>query len=501
MYHVLLVDDEENVLEILRRTIQWQELGVAKLYVSQSAQRALNLMERYQIDLLITDIKMPDMDGIELIRRAKIRCPDIRCILLSAYQEFEYARSAIDLGVENYLCKPVIKDEVEQTVQKALDNLYRQRQIGENLLRENILRRWVSGSISGEELGERAVPLGLNLYLKAYCTVCFIKISKDDVGSFYIYCVEELKRRLEIYPFWDEKGRYVLIAGGSQLGKEALESLLSNLAEQQEIENKIRISVGTVVKNADHLLLSYQSACDDVELSDLNQSGVILHNEYVGRWQETDQLIEEVRFLLYNRDEWMQENGFRHLCHKLYIRKGEQETDRIAVRLLGICMKVFSTEFPLCPDLRDKIFSPQWKAERGQTEEAFTATVMEYFKEISHVFSKCYGTLSPIVQLAAEYVRTSAIEGTGGSIKEFCAKNGMSPAYLGHIFKKETGVFFNEYLNQCRINRSVILLRNPNNKIKDIAENVGFTSVSYFVKCFREKKGISPAKYRMGEKE
>ena len=74
----------------------------------------------------------------------------------------------------------------------------------------------------------------------------------------------------------------------------------------------------------------------------------------------------------------------------------------------------------------------------------------------------------------------------------------MNPAYLGHIYKKETGIFFNDYLTRCRINRSVILLRNPNYRIKDIAEKVGFASASYYVKCFREMKGISPARYRMG---
>ena len=81
--------------------------------------------------------------------------------------------------------------------------------------------------------------------------------------------------------------------------------------------------------------------------------------------------------------------------------------------------------------------------------------------------------------------------------KTLAAGSGVTPAYLGHMFKKETGIFFNDYLLHCRLERSVILMRNPNRKIKDIAETVGFTSTSYFVKCFREYKGVSPAKYRV----
>jgi two-component system response regulator YesN len=87
--------------------------------------------------------------------------------------------------------------------------------------------------------------------------------------------------------------------------------------------------------------------------------------------------------------------------------------------------------------------------------------------------------------------------GEGISIKTFCCRNGTNPAYLGHIFKTETGVFFNDYLTHLRINRSVYLLRNPDHRIKDIAVWTGFSSTSYFEKCFKDQKGVSPLKYRM----
>ena len=181
MYRVLLVDDEENVLEILKSTIQWQELGVELLLTAQDGQHALEIMEQQRIDLLITDIEMPCLDGISLIRQVRTLYPDTRCILLTAYGEFEYAREAISMGVENYLLKPVAKEEVEKTIKKALDNLYIKRQNGENLLRENILHRWVEGNISGEELSERAMVLGVNLYLPEYCVICLIKKKSESL--------------------------------------------------------------------------------------------------------------------------------------------------------------------------------------------------------------------------------------------------------------------------------------------------------------------------------
>lgn len=174
MFTVLLVDDEESVLRVLKASIDWQELGVNTLLTASDGGEALAVFEQNQIDLLVADIRMPVMDGIELIRNVRRLDPDIHCILLTAYSEFEYAKEAIRLGVDNYLLKPMAKDEVTQTIRGALDNVYRGRRNSATLLKENTLRRWVQGSISGEELSDYAQVLGLNLYQPAYCAICII---------------------------------------------------------------------------------------------------------------------------------------------------------------------------------------------------------------------------------------------------------------------------------------------------------------------------------------
>ena len=116
MYTVLLVDDEEKILEVMKVRIGWQELGVDKLLTASDGQAALEDFEQQRIDLLVTDIRMPRMDGLELIEKVRSLYPDTHCILLTAYGEFEYARRAIQLGVENYLLKPVADVEMEQTI-------------------------------------------------------------------------------------------------------------------------------------------------------------------------------------------------------------------------------------------------------------------------------------------------------------------------------------------------------------------------------------------------
>lgn len=498
MFHVLLVDDEENVLEILKTTIQWQELGVDKIFTAADGQYALEILQKQTIDLLITDIKMPRLDGINLLRKVKLLYPEIRCILLTAYGEFEYAKEAINLGVENYLLKPVAKEEVEQTVQKALDNLYSKRYNGEGLLAENILRRWCAGTITEEELGERAVVLGLNLYLPQYSVVCMVKKKKESVNDFFSNALAELQKLYEVYSFWDDKGRYVFIIGGRQLDTETMEKQISGMVLQYNVEDVVRVSIGTSVSEVSALHLSYQMACDSVEVSDLNSTGIVLKNDYFSQGFDSDYIVEEVRFLFFVMENQMRENGYKHLAMKLYQGISTDDADKVLVRLLSICIRVLCTEFPLYENLQERIFTLKWDAAKIQSKDGFVAEVVKILQGVHKVFDECIGQYSPIVQKAIKYVRNGVLDGNGGSVKEFCSKNGMNPAYLGHLYKKETGIFFNDYLTQCRINRSIILLRNPNHKIKDIAEAVGFMSASYYVKCFREIKGVSPTKYRIG---
>ena len=504
MYYVLLVDDEENILQVLQDSIAWQDLGVEKLFTAQSGEKALELLEQNRIDLLITDIQMPGMDGISLIKQVRSLNSDIHCILLTAYSEFEYARQAISLGVDNYLLKPISKDEMEQTIYKALDNIYSHMNNGEDLLRENILNRWVRGIISEEELGERAAFLELNIYLPEYCALCITKKEGSSITSFRASCVAEIGEHYDVYHFWDEKGRYVLILGGRNIDTRKVMDTILRIALEQQVQEKIRVSVGEVVTEIGNLHLSYQLACDVAELSNLSSSGVILHKEEVFGGFDMDWSVEEVRFLFFAEESFVKDSGYEHFGMKVYQDIWSKETEntsvenKVLVWILQICMKVLVTEFPLRGNFQELIFGREWNLEIRQDKKTFITSMKQLLCEIQGIFDSCFADYSPIVQLTVTYIRNSVMSGACVSIKEFCAEKRMNSAYLGSIFKKETGFFFNDYLNQCRINRSIILLRNPNRKIKDIALDVGFASASYYVKCFRECKGVSPTKYRIG---
>lgn len=107
MYNLLLVDDELPVLEGLKCALDWSEYGFKQVYTSQCAEDAMQIMKEHRIDLLILDILMPGMNGLEMLRAIRTRHPQTHCILISAHSKFEYAREALRLNVENYLLKPI----------------------------------------------------------------------------------------------------------------------------------------------------------------------------------------------------------------------------------------------------------------------------------------------------------------------------------------------------------------------------------------------------------
>jgi len=493
VYSVLLADDEESVLNVLKASIDWQELGVDTLLTASDGGMALDLFEQWQIDLLVTDIKMPVMDGIELIRNVRCLRPETHCVLLTAYSEFEYAKEAIRLGVDNYLLKPVAKEEVLQTIQTALDNIYQNRHNMETILKENMLRRWTLGMISSEELGERAAVLGVNLYQPSYCTICMVKRRNQSSAVFRATCARRWDGRYDMNCFWDEKGRFVMILGGKEFSKEALEKELEELVQETEMQETVVIAVGSLVTQAELLHSSYQSSCDAIETVDWQncKTVVSIGTDYQGF--DSDLMAEEICMLLYETSDKVRQNGCQHLAAKLCKERfGSKEF----ARLLRICIHVLVKEFPLQNGLQERIYQQVESFDIVQQERDMRNAVMKVLEKVQCVFDNCFARLSPMVQRTVQYIRTGVLSGEGVSLKELCARSGITPAYLGHIFKQEKGLFFNDYLLQCRIDRSVVLLRNPNHKIKDIAEAVGFTSTSYYVKCFRESKGVSPAKYR-----
>lgn len=381
MYRVLLVDDEESVLKVLKTSIDWLALGVDTPVTAADGVQALEAMERSPFHLLIADIKMPRMGGLELIRRVRQLYPETRCILLTAYSEFDYAKEAIRLGVENYLLKPVQKEELESTVQNAMANLYSHRGNGGNLLYENILHRWLAGAISGEELSERAGVLGLNLFLPQYCAVGILKRRQDSsTALFRSACLEQLGRQYEVYHCWNERGIFVLILGGRLLGRMELEHQLRALAGQLDAAVHALVAVGSAVTDPQALHLSYSMVCDMAELADPAQPDVILSLQADTHSLDADSLIEDLRSFCYGAPGAKDSHA---LASQLYWSVPYKDAASCLQHLLYAYLRVKSGEFPGSENVQEQLpehFMSRLSAASGEEAAHLLAVALDWMR-------------------------------------------------------------------------------------------------------------------------
>lgn len=493
MYTVLLTDDEQIILQTLTESISWQQLGVDKIYTASNGQQALDIMNEHRIDLLITDIKMPHMDGMELLTQVRSTYPAIHCILLTAYGEFEYARAAIQLGVENYLLKPFQQKELEGTIEKALDNIYRSRENSKNLFMNNILFRWASGNISNEELSERAIFLDINIYLQEYCVVCIKKRKKScSLSAYFNTCKEFLTKNYEMYPFWDNKDCYAIILGGNPLSFEVLSELFTSSARTMKYESSIILAMGMIIQNIDNLQQSYQTACHILETKDspLPDSFILLPD--MSSVDKDNILFQELNSLFHKDIFSKNAEDFKEFAEKLLF--DEQDYHKALSRLANSLFRLFQQEFPDKPSIQKQLYDRIHLFSSLTKADTFTSAATDLLEYSFLMFQYYFEELSPVIQHIIEYIQHHYNDSL--SIKEFCVKNKMSTAYLGYLFKKETGMFFNNYLTQYRISCSLRLLQETTDSIQDIATAVGFSSASYFISCFRKQTGLSPIKYR-----
>ncbi|MDG0793017.1 response regulator [Cohnella ginsengisoli] len=169
MYNVFIVDDEPFIIEGLIDSIDWPDFGLEVVGSAENGEEALRRIGQTPVDLLITDISMPRMNGLDLIRAARQSRPDLKAIILSGFNEFDYLKEGMRLGIENYLLKPINVKELHDTLSNAVEKL---NSTGANallspydvqIMKDNTLYRWICSRISEAEFNERAALLGITL--------------------------------------------------------------------------------------------------------------------------------------------------------------------------------------------------------------------------------------------------------------------------------------------------------------------------------------------------
>ena len=515
-YKVFFVEDEIVTREGIRDKVDWQGNGFEFCGEAPDGEMALPLLQAIQPDVLITDIKMPFMDGLELSRIVHERIPATKIIILSGHDEFEYAQSAIKLGVTEYLLKPVTVQDLHRVLQQLATQLDQERHVQEKLkklqtqveencasFRERLLLDLVVGAVSSAEAIEKAEPLGIDLIARAYLVVV-IKIQLSDPLAQFDY--QEYSRARTIISSLVELDPDVLLIKKDLeeivliMKGDAPEHLLEKRAEllasiEQQTSRtgcKLAIGSGQPKKRITDICTSFIEALAGVPNSiDRNGTG---NGNGVGKVELLKINKSAVESYLKCGVKEDLDDFFDTFIWPL----GETILESNIVRNY-IVMDVVLTTAKFLNDLGgniDQIVPDLNFIEDLRTPDQIRQQVQAILIEaLAFRDSRVTNQYTAMIQQARTYIDSHYAD-TNLSLPEVAGQANLSPSHFCTVFSQETGKTFKEYLTEIRIHRAKELLRTTGLKSFEISDQIGYSDPHYFSYVFRKHTGLSPKEFR-----
>ncbi|AEJ20269.1 response regulator [Gracilinema caldarium] len=534
LYTFVIVDDESEIREGIRDTIPWEKLGFAFKGAFSNGKEALEYIELNPPDVLITDINMPFMDGLVLSELVLQRSPGTKVLIISGYDDFEYARKALQLQVHDYIVKPITPSEFKDILRRLKEMLDMERaeeqdikrlklQLAENLplIKERFLNQLITGIISDDELFERCKYLGLSIesHTEAFHSIVldFIRHHGGEAFDIDVLRVKNvIRHHLEncinqsIITGWeifsDDKNRLVLLIWG--IGKLLLYQEDLKLAEQiysQLLTLQLPpfgIAVGEVVTDLHVLPKAFQDTVQALQIGQLHgKQGIITYKE-LGR---TENVYKNIN------PDWPHQIGnaiktanmakvYEAIDGMIVYLKNNNfslEQYQVLIERLAAVMVITFNELDINEqELFIKGSNPFLELSRIKTLDELRSccsAVAESCIAIIRSRQKNFAELKVMEALAYIQQNYSNAE---LSIQNLCKDLYISTSYFSAIIKNYTGKTFLELLTETRINKAKELLRTTYLKTSEIAEMVGYQDAHYFSISFKKITGKSPSEFR-----
>lgn len=498
MYNVFLVDDEPFIIEGMKALVPWEEYGLTVIGEASNGKEALEKIGQCHVDLLLTDIMMPVMDGLELIRTLKERNPDAerKYIVLSGYQEFEYVKKGMELGIENYLLKPVNEQELLSTLINSIIKFEKSTRNKEayTVLRDNTIWRYVNQDIDIKEWRERLELYHLNFDGQSLAVV-LVQLSEETEHQ----NISIVRERIEVLfqsvciinP--DEELILLVSTNDEEDFKKKLKEM--NLLIQEYVSSKYHISVGSFVCSTKELYKSYQHA---KELSSfrlvMKESGLItdyLTEQYGQINLSTSYDMDDLKRCIVSSDQEKAVGWINHAFEQI-----EKSTKMVAPTIIrGFAIEIVTSiqkevEFHTNPQTVNIVK----RILEVHSIELLRKILIEFVNEIYRKLAQKTDQQSPIIQSILQYIQEYYHEEI--SLKMLSYKFHINSIYLGQLFQKETGLVFSEYVNHLRLEKAKQLLRETHLKAGIIGKQVGYSDSAYFYKQFKKVVGITPSSWR-----
>lgn len=525
MYKVLIVEDEMLVRVGLKSSVDWAKFNMEVIADTADGLAGLDIYEKEKPDLIITDLKMPKMSGMELISKIREKDKLTRIVILSCIEEFEMARKAMSYGVTEYILKlTMANDDIERILEKVKTELDKQAVElipkaaavhYDNADKDGELKDFLFyGLYSNEEFEAYVGRTGLKIYPEALL-LAVIEIDnyeklaiqlEDNKGHLIRRTIlnvlnELLDRRGVGEAFSESNSRYIIILNfkgivSENLRYKELNSILDNIRDSMKIYFNVETSIGTsTIQNSYSSLKNmYIQAANALESKFYFGSGIFIYGN-----------LKHVSSAIYSQKQavlsFPAENNINN---DTFLKEYEKKVDGIfeaitenktQVRELFCDFVCWIAEklYVLHADTADNIIDSCIRIKDSNSFREITDIIGDVFKFIRDVFSE-RKSFSREISAALLFIETNYSREL--SLNEIAKHVNLSNGYFSGLFKKELGISFVEYLNGLRIEKAKELLVNTYLKAYEIAEMVGFGDETYFSRVFKKNTGMSVQEYR-----
>ncbi|WP_424768397.1 response regulator transcription factor [Paenibacillus sp. sgz302251] len=514
---VILVEDEPNSLMGMKRAFEGMDTEVS-LFTSNFAEEAMEIISEHKPELIVTDIMLPGMTGLDLIEHSIGEHYRPKIIIVSGYNDFEYAQRSIRFGAVDYLLKPFQTMEFSEKIRKALlliqqekeQSNYQQQQhtfarMGNQLMRDNYLTDFCMKHTPLDEHNYQRLKLWNLEWLADQSYSIFVLDTKGypdgkpggrnyALQTFAIgnILAEVLRECTQTVFFKDLKHRWIVITGNDHV-PELMESIIYNVRRFQKIE--LAIGLSAKMEFFEHIHLAYLDAMRAFRIHSLSgpseMSSECHSSESIGYMTP-----EQMASLLCEQNEESITRAVNQFIREMVMLEGTESGRDIIRGILNYLSEVHDSLRGLKSDYSGEIPMKLWET----LEEC--STIQDYQRVLSdHLISVSRKLFTPkinaIIERALEKISASYMEDI--TLSRIAEEISIHPVWLSQLFKKETGKTFTEYLADFRINRAKTLLRDTSMKVYEISTAVGYNDLQYFGTLFKKKTGETPKEFRYGK--
>ena len=545
MLKIFLAEDEVIVRETIKRMIPWENLGFELVGEAADGEMALPLLIRQQPDLLITDIKMPFMDGLTLARLAKKEVPGLKVVILSGYDDFNYAKQAINIGVEDYLLKPITKNalierlteirsryEDEKTQREYYEKFHREMQAYEKNSSRDFFEALVSGSLDMMEVYKRAEKLGLDIVAESYNVLIFTMNCNEDFSgqregysSWEAESLEMLEKFFTGHPFAmlfrsNVFSYGVLIKGEKNSIRENTRICVEEIRkifDRKEDNKEWFVAVGESVERLSQIQKSYHSASRAFSQRYLYDGKVLYYDEMLAMEKkdvtnDDSEYLQKVDVNALNPTilQKFLSNGLleetENFVQGYFYAIGQEPMESVVFRsyvILNVRFSVLSFLKELGCDTKtlEPEDTEEILAESGRNMESTIAYAEKLVSQAIQLRDRNSGNKNrSILKTAVDFIDQHYME-EDMSLNKAANVANVSANHFSALFSQNMGQTFIEYLTSLRMDKAKEYLRCTGMRSSEIAGEVGYKDAHYFSYLFKKTQGMTPSDYRKAREE